>query len=94
MVGSPIEQCGRFLQDQVDVIRVWEPEFIPLATPLITIAIVSVAIAYGSNKTTLCSGADDAAGLDSELLSLVVKRFSEYWELGLFCLGMFLRTCE
>ncbi|KIW79284.1 hypothetical protein Z517_05896 [Fonsecaea pedrosoi CBS 271.37] len=87
--GSPAQQCGKVLRDQISVVRMWTPDFIALASPFITAAIVGPAAAHSADRSLLESDVRDEAlaALDGNLLDLVLRRFSEYWGIGQFCLG-------
>ncbi|KAK4934384.1 hypothetical protein LTR10_024340 [Elasticomyces elasticus] len=89
--GSPAQQCGKVLRDQIGVIRMWTPDVIPLASPFITAAIVGPAAAHSVDRAALLeSDSHDEAllALDGSVLDLVLRRFSEYWGIGIFCLDL------
>lgn len=67
----------------------WSLDYITSATPLIVNALVSPAAAYFRTAELLASGNTEEAlsALDGKLLEMVLKRFAEYWGIGLFCLG-------
>lgn len=95
---SPLQQCRRFLGDQVGLIRLWTPEYIHLASPLLTAALVGPAAAHYVPESAQESVSDDdvLSALDGKLLELAVGRFAEYWEIGSFCLDLLqvLKTSE
>ena len=67
----------------------WPPDYMPLATPMIANAFIGPAVAHSASSELLASGNAEEVlyALDGELLEMVLKRFSEYWGIGCFCLG-------
>lgn len=88
---SPTEQNVLVLEQQLQAVRVWPPEYIVLATPLIANALVGPAAAHSNSAELLSSGNTKEAlsALDGRLLEMVLRRFAEYWGIGSFCLGEF-----
>jgi hypothetical protein len=86
---SLTQQHAQLFASHMRVIREWSLDYIALATPLIANALVSPAAAYFQTAELLGSGNTEEAlsALDGKLLEMVLKRFAEYWGIGLFCLG-------
>ncbi|KAL4862670.1 fungal-specific transcription factor domain-containing protein [Aspergillus spectabilis] len=87
---SPTQQHVQLFASHMRAIRMWSLDYIASATPLIANALVSPAAAYFQTAELLASGNAEKAlfALDGKLLEMVLKRFAEYWGIGLFCLDM------
>ncbi|KAK5021130.1 hypothetical protein LTS07_011217 [Exophiala sideris] len=79
--GSPPQQHAQLIQEHMRAIRMWSPDYIPLASPLIANALVGPAAKFLDLN-------DVASALDGKLLEMVLKRFAEYWGIGAFCLEL------
>ena len=88
-VGSPTQQHILVLEQQLQAVRVWPPEYLILASPLIANALVGPAAAHSTTSEHLSSGntREALSALDGKLLEMVLRRFAEYWGIGSFCLG-------
>lgn len=81
-----VKHCGLYLSDQLRAVSMWSPDFIPLASPLMTAAIVGSAAAHSRNLY----GTDrshERSALDRQLLELVLQRYAEHWAIGSYFLG-------
>ena len=84
--GSVVKQCKLYLSDQLRAVSMWSPDFIPLASPLITAAIVGSAAAH-SRDLYNTDRSHERSALDRRLLELVLSRYAEHWAIGSFFLG-------
>lgn len=86
---SPTQQHAQLFATHMQAIRMWSLDYLTSATPLIVNALVSPAAAYFQTADVLASGnaEETLSVLDGKLIEMVLKRFSEYWGIGLFCLG-------
>lgn len=95
-IKSPAQQHAQLFASHVRAVRIWSQEYIAFSTPLIANALVSPAAALLDIGDLLVSGDTERvlSTLDGKLLEMVLKRFAEYWGIGLFCLGWFPTVCQ
>jgi hypothetical protein len=88
-IGTPTRQHTESLRDQLRAVRLWSPDYVAYALPLIPNALVGPATAFSVTSEVHSSGRteDVLTALDGDLLHMTLRRFSEYWGIGSFCLG-------
>ena len=84
--GKVVETCAEHISEKLRAMRVWSPDFIPLASPLIACALAGIKLPQprsgcGNNGTT------SLLLLEEQLRNLTLGRISQYWGLGSFMQG-------
>jgi hypothetical protein len=75
--------CSPYINDQSRALRLWSPDFIAFATPLVTYALLGPAATHAYRPSRNGAADQDAPRLlESEILRLILQRFSYYWPLG------------
>ncbi|KAI1502339.1 fungal-specific transcription factor domain-containing protein [Biscogniauxia marginata] len=79
-----IETCDRHIKDQLRALRLWSPDFISLASPLIACALIGPGAVHAATRP--CRGIDDGSdivrSLERQTLEFALRRFEQYWALG------------
>ncbi len=85
---------GQHIDEHIRGVRLWSPDAIVLASPLITCALIGPAAVY----TTKPSYNSDSHGmttlrsLEWQILDLALSHFAEYWDLGKHMQGRYFLT--
>ena len=75
--------CNPYINIQLRALRLWSPDFIAFATPLVTYALLGPAATHVHRPSKdAAAGQDALRSLEGEILRLVLQRFSYYWPLG------------
>jgi hypothetical protein len=75
--------CNPYINVQLRALRLWSPDFIAFATPLVTYALLGPAAAHVHRPSKdVATGQEALRALEGEILRLVLQRFSYYWPLG------------
>jgi hypothetical protein len=79
-----VDVCGPFINDQLRAVRLWSPDFVSFASPLITCALIGPASVHVAKSP--CDGAvassDTLRNLEAAISGFVLRRFSNYWPIG------------
>ena len=76
------------------LLRTWSPEFIPFAMPTICYCVVGPAavtlrLARALGRSPTKSRRTDDQTVEEDILTLVLTRLAQYWEIGGLLLGKF-----
>lgn len=79
-----LEVCGPFINDQHRAVRLWSPDFVPFASPLIACGLIGPASAFAVKRPAYgtLTGSDTLCNLEATILGFVLRRFSDFWPLG------------
>ena len=68
--------CNPYINVQLRALRLWSPDFIAFATPLVTYALLGPAATHVHRPSKDAAASQDALrSLEGELLRLVLQRF-------------------
>ena len=83
--------CDPYVEKQLRALRLWSPDFIALASPLIVCALIGPAAVHAPKRTQKDGATTQKASqlLEREILSIVLQRFANYWPLGNVICGEF-----
>lgn len=79
-----LDVCGPFIQDHLRAVRLWSPDFVPFASPLIACALIGPASLFTAKRPSdgTSTGSDTLCNLEATISSFVLRRFSAYWPIG------------
>ena len=79
-----VDVCGPFINEQLRAVRLWSPDYIPFASPLITCALIGPASVHGAKRPYdgASTSSDTLHNLEAAISGFVLRRFSDYWPLG------------
>jgi len=76
--------CDPHINGQLRALRLWSPDYIALASPVSTCALLGPAAIHAMKRPdeAVPAGQRALCFLEGEILSFVLQRFSDYWPLG------------
>jgi hypothetical protein len=83
------DKCAQHINEHLRVLRLWSPEFMPLATPLMTCILIGPAAVHAAKKSSgnPLYGHEVLDYLERQRLTNALQRFEEYWGIGAFMKG-------
>ncbi len=90
-----VETCSQHIDEHMRVLRLWSPDFISLATPLVTCALIGPAAMHAAKKPSDGDNnpSDVLHYLRWQFLEHTLRRFEQYWGLGTSMKGTYIIKC-
>lgn len=76
--------CEPHINNQLRALHLWSPDYVALASPLLTYALLGPAALHASRPPHLDATTSQGAlrFLEDEILSFVLQRFARFWPVG------------
>ena len=82
--------CSPYINDELCALRLWSPNYMEFASPLVVCALLGPAAIHAATKSNGAQhlGSETMHFLEGQVLISVLKRFGDYWPLGSTVQGM------
>ncbi|CZR57855.1 uncharacterized protein PAC_07744 [Phialocephala subalpina] len=78
------EICGQYINEHLRGLRLWPPDFMSLASPLVTGGLIGPAAVYATQRPYSHGSNDNDVlhSLQCQITKFALRRFAQYWTLG------------